>query len=117
MRFLLIVLFFCNCSLKEPKLKPEDTKFSEEITVKLFENITLDSAGVFLYTKDYKTRYLFIANTSIVNPISNVDEDSFFPTLFKCVIGVILDFNILRSNNNLVNCGSNSFSYLIKLRS
>jgi len=30
MRFLLIILFFCNCSLKEPNLKPEDTKFSEE---------------------------------------------------------------------------------------
>lgn len=60
----------------------EDVKY-EAIVNSLFQDVPLEEAGVFLYTSNYKTRYLFATNTKILNPISNVEHDSFFPTLLK----------------------------------
>ena len=56
---------------------------NQEVSSTLFKGITLNNAGVFLYTNDYKNRYLFAANTTIVNPVSSVELDSFFSTLLQ----------------------------------
>lgn len=55
----------------------------EKISNSLLKDVSLESAGVFLYTSNYKTRYIFAANTDILNPVVDIENDSFFPTLLQ----------------------------------
>ena len=47
----------------------------------LIENSDFKSIAVFLYTSEYKKRYLLASNTEIINAFSNVETDGFFSEL------------------------------------
>lgn len=85
---LLVFIFlfiFLEGNKSELELTPTKVIATKEQIEDLVGKINLEdaSAGVFLYTFDYKSRYLLASNTFIINKWSDVENDSFFSLLLS----------------------------------
>ena len=102
------------------KIKPYSFRlsFGKDYSAEtVLKNVDLTNVAVFLYDNTYESRYLITSDVQILNPVVNIKEDSFFPTLLQyhsqdlCFVGRTInlpkDSSLYKVFNKKDNLGPN----------